>query len=170
MSLAYVRTTSEPDLPPPLLTSGPLAWMRANLFSSPANTAVTLALAALALWLLPPLIAWATVNAVWSAPDGGLCRAHQDGACWAFIARKLGYLLYGSYPEAQRWRVDLDGNRRRRADRLAAVARRAAPRFGLGAVLRRSIRSSRSSCCRARRRSGCPMSTRCCGAACSSRC
>ena len=29
----------EPDLPPPLLTRGPLAWMRANLFSSPANAA-----------------------------------------------------------------------------------------------------------------------------------
>jgi general L-amino acid transport system permease protein len=107
MTLAFVRTQPEPELPPPLLVSGPLAWMRANLFSSVPNAAVTLTLAALALWLIPPLIAWGTVNAIWSAPDGALCRAHQDGACWAFIARKLGYLLYGSYPEAQRWRVDL---------------------------------------------------------------
>ena len=103
--MGYVRAQSEPKLPPPLMTSGPLAWARENLFSSAANAATTLALLALALWLIPPLIAWGTVNAVWSAPDGELCRAHPDGACWAFIGRKLGYLLYGSYPETQRWRV-----------------------------------------------------------------
>ena len=62
-----------------------------------------------------PLIAWATTSAVWSAPDGALCRAHQDGACWAFIARKLDYFRYGSYPQAERWRVDRrEGDRRRR--------------------------------------------------------
>ena len=107
MSLAFVRAASEPELAPPIATTGALGWARANLFSSPANAATTLALAALALWLLPPLIAWATVDAVWSAPDGALCRTHQEGACWAFIGRKLSYLLYGSYPEDQRWRVDV---------------------------------------------------------------
>ncbi len=107
MSAAFVRETSEPELPPPLMVSGALAWMRANLFSSPANSIATILIVGLVLWLAPPLIAWATVNAVWSAPDGALCRTHQDGACWAFVAQKMGYLLYGSYPEDQRWRVDL---------------------------------------------------------------
>jgi general L-amino acid transport system permease protein len=36
-----------------------------------------------------------------------LCRAPGAGACWAFIARKLPYFTYGSYPLDQRWRVDL---------------------------------------------------------------
>ena len=107
MSLVYVRVRSEPELSPPAATVGPIAWMRANLFSSPANAVTTIVLAALALWLIPPLIAWATVHAVWSAPDGALCRAHQEGACWAFIGHKIGYLLYGSYPEPLRWRVNL---------------------------------------------------------------
>ena len=62
---------------------------------------------ALALWCAPPLVEWATVKAIWSAPDGALCRAHQDGACWAFIAHKMDYLRYGSYPVTQRWRVGL---------------------------------------------------------------
>ena len=43
MSLAYVRAQAEPELPAPLLTSGAFAWARENLFSSPANAAVTLA-------------------------------------------------------------------------------------------------------------------------------
>ncbi len=105
--VAFVRTRSEPELPAPLFSRGALAWARANLFSSWAWSLLTLALVALALWLLPPLIAWATYKAVWFAPDGALCREHQDGACWAFIGRKFGYLLYGSYPIDQHWRVNL---------------------------------------------------------------
>ncbi len=131
--MAYVRAEEEPALPPPLLTSGPLAWMRANLFSSPANAATTLALAALALWLLPPLIGWATVEAVWSAPDGALCRAHPDGACWAFIGHKLGYLAYGSYPEPLRWRVNL--TEAAGAALIVWLLWPGAPRRGLGAWL-----------------------------------
>ena len=103
----FVRSAEEPQLPPPLLQAGVLGWLRANLFSSPLNAATTLIIAALAIWLIPPLIAWATYDAIWSAPDGALCRTHQEGACWAFIGRKADYLLYGSYPEAERWRVNV---------------------------------------------------------------
>jgi general L-amino acid transport system permease protein len=130
---AYVRRTAAPTLPPPRLSQGAIAWARANLFSSWLSGAATLALVALGLWALPPLIAWATTRAVWSAPDGALCRVHQDGACWAFVARKLDYLRYGSYPVAERWRVD--------ATEIVGAALIAwmlwprAPRRGLGAAL-----------------------------------
>ncbi|MGD0722611.1 MAG: amino acid ABC transporter permease [Roseiarcus sp.] len=106
-SRAYLRTAPEPALPAPIFAAGPLAWLRANLFSGWVSSALTLATLALCLWLIPPLIAWATVDAVWSAPDGALCRAHQNGACWAFIAQKMDYFRYGSYPQGERWRVDL---------------------------------------------------------------
>ena len=105
-SPAFLRLAPEPVLPAPIFAAGPLAWLRANLFSGWLSSALTLLTAALCLWLIPPLIAWATVDAVWSAPDGALCRAHQDGACWAFIAHKIDYFRYGSYPQAERWRVD----------------------------------------------------------------
>ena len=106
-SVAFVRKNSEPEKPPPLLSRGALAWLRANLFSSWLSSAITIVFIALGLYLIPPLVEWATVKAVWSAPDGALCRQHQDGACWAFIRQKLGYLGYGSYPEGERWRVNL---------------------------------------------------------------
>jgi general L-amino acid transport system permease protein len=103
----FVRTGSEPiDMPPPF-SRGVVAWASANLFSSIASALTTLAFIALGVWLAPPLIAWATSLAVWSAPDGSLCRQHQSGACWAFISAKLEYLRFGSYPLSERWRVNV---------------------------------------------------------------
>ena len=106
-SLAYVREAPEREDPPPMLSSGPLAWARANLFSSIGSTFVTIGCVALVAYLLPQLVVWATTRAVWSASDGALCRQHQDGACWAFIIAKWDYLRFGSYPVAERWRVDM---------------------------------------------------------------
>jgi general L-amino acid transport system permease protein len=104
--LAYVREASEPEDPPPTLTRGALGWARANLFSSLGSSLTTIGFVALSAYLLPKLIAWATTRAVWSAMDGTACRQHQDGACWAFVVAKWDYLRFGSYPVAERWRVD----------------------------------------------------------------
>jgi general L-amino acid transport system permease protein len=103
----YVRETPELEEAPPILSLGPLAWARANLFSSIGSTFVTFGCVALAAYLLPQLVAWATTRAVWSAIDGAPCRQHQDGACWAFVIAKWDYLRFGSYPAPERWRVDM---------------------------------------------------------------
>ena len=105
-SVAYVREAREPEDPPPTLTGGALAWMRANLFSSPGSSLTTIGFLGLIVYFLPQLIAWATTHAVFSATDGAACRQHQDGACWAFVIAKWDYLRFGSYPVAERWRVD----------------------------------------------------------------
>ncbi len=78
-----------------------------ELFSSIGSSVTTFAFVAIAAWLVPALVRWALVDAVWSAPDGSVCRAHQEGACWAFVFAKLGYLGFGSYPVAERWRVNV---------------------------------------------------------------
>jgi general L-amino acid transport system permease protein len=106
-SLAYVRETPEPEEAPPMLSSGALAWARANLFSSIGSTLLTVGCVAVVAYLLPQLVAWATTRAIWIASDGAACRQHQDGACWAFVIAKWDYLRFGSYPAAERWRVDL---------------------------------------------------------------
>ena len=103
---AYLQSERNPPLPPPRLTSGPLAWVRHNLFSSGGSSILTILFAALALWIIPDLIRFALVKAVWSG-DAATCRAQLDGACWVFIRDKIDYLRYGSYPIDQRWRVDL---------------------------------------------------------------
>jgi general L-amino acid transport system permease protein len=104
--LAYVRDAPEPEDPPPTLTGDALAWARANLFSSAGSTLITTGFLALIIYLLPPLVEWATTRAIWAATDGAACRQYQDGACWAFVIAKWDYLRFGSYPVAERWRVD----------------------------------------------------------------
>ena len=95
----------KPDLPPPGTRIGLLAWARANLFSSALNTVLTL-LACYLVWLIvPPLLSWAIVDANWVGTTREDCT--KDGACWVFIQQRFGQFMYGYYPQALRWRVDL---------------------------------------------------------------
>ncbi|MDP6463134.1 MAG: amino acid ABC transporter permease [SAR324 cluster bacterium] len=102
---------AHPDLPPPVNTTGPMAWMRINLFSSPLNTALTF----LSLWILwtvfPPFLDWAILESIWSATDRKDCWAKmpnpREGACWAFIRGSFEFFVYGWYPDTEKWRVNL---------------------------------------------------------------
>lgn len=106
---AYVRKEEEPILAPPRRESGIVAWMRTNLFSSIGNTVLTLAGIAFILWVVPPVIRWAFVDAVWNGTSREDCVAPGAGACWAFVEAKFAQFMYGRYPIDQRWRVDLTG-------------------------------------------------------------
>jgi len=109
-NLTYEPGT-HPDLPPPRLTTGPIGWMRENLFSSPVNAIMTF-VAVWFLWtIIPPILDWALFDAVWTAQSRAECWAKmkvpEGAACWAFIADRLSLFTYGFYPEELRWRVDL---------------------------------------------------------------
>jgi len=92
-------------MPPPNLAVGPVAWMRANLFSSWFNTLLTL-LALYLVWLvIPPLLSWAFLDANWTGTTREDCT--KAGACWVFIEQRFGQFMYGYYPQELRWRVDL---------------------------------------------------------------
>lgn len=82
-----------------------LRWVHAKLFSSWINALTTLVILYLAWLLIPALINWALVNAVWSPQNSNDCRdaAHQ-GACWAFVADKYRFILFGTFPVDQQWR------------------------------------------------------------------
>jgi general L-amino acid transport system permease protein len=82
-----------------------LRWLRSNLFSSVPNAVATLATGYLMWKILPAFFDWAVVSAIWSAPQGAACRAAQgSGACWAFVAEKHRFILFGTYPYDQHWR------------------------------------------------------------------
>ena len=104
---SFVRRESSPTLPPPASQSGWVAWLVQNFFGGPLSSILTVASILMLAWLLPGLIRYLFIDAVWSAPDGVACRAPGAGACWAYIDRKIDYFRYGSYPADERWRVDL---------------------------------------------------------------
>jgi len=102
---------THPDLPPPVKTTGLLAWGRQNLFSSPLNTVLTLLSIWFLLSIIPPFFEWAVFNSIWTAENRQDCWNQMSspaiGACWAFIERRFSLFTYGFYPEHLQWRVDL---------------------------------------------------------------
>ncbi|BAN46929.1 amino acid ABC transporter permease [Metapseudomonas resinovorans] len=95
----------KPDQPPPRMSVGLLGWLRANLFSNWFNTLLTLFAIYLVWLIVPPLIKWAFLQADWSGTTRADCTS--EGACWVFIKMRFAQFMYGFYPEALRWRVDL---------------------------------------------------------------
>ncbi len=109
-NLAYVRTEQAPAMPAPLTVSGPIGWMRENLFPTPINALMSLIFGALLLYVIWITLDWAVFKAVWSGEDRSACIGDgAHGACWAMARAKFGQWMYGFYPFAERWRVDVVG-------------------------------------------------------------
>jgi general L-amino acid transport system permease protein len=109
-SNGYVRAAPAPFMAPPAATVGVAGWIRANLFASFGSGVATLLIALALAWIAIPLVNFLIVDAVWSGADRDACLATPErpviGACWAYIADRFSYIVYGSYPVAGRWRVD----------------------------------------------------------------
>ena len=106
-SLAYVRSEDAPKLPAPASTVGLQGWLRANMFSSPLNSLLTLVFGALAIMVIWRVFNFAVVNAAWTGTNRDACVGEAMGACWPMIADKMPQWIYGFYPIEQRWRVNL---------------------------------------------------------------
>ncbi len=108
---AFVRTETLQQQAAPLSVAGPVAWVRNNLFSSPLNTALTLICLYVVVTSVPDLVRFYFIDAVWSGTNRDACLADKVGrpvgACWAYVADRFQYFIYGSYPISQRWRVNI---------------------------------------------------------------
>lgn len=102
----YIRDQMVEASAPPVTSVGILGWMRENLFSSVFNTILTLIGAYLIYLIVPPIIDFALFNAVWVGEDREAC-VDVHGACWPYVAAYLDQFIYGRYPDAERWRVDI---------------------------------------------------------------
>jgi general L-amino acid transport system permease protein len=111
MSRLYLRRIPADRLAAPAARAGAFGWLRANLFSSPANIALTLICVAALLWVIPSLLRFFLIDAVWSGADRQACVVTPanpaPGACWAFVRVWSAYFVYGFYPIGARWRVDV---------------------------------------------------------------
>src|SRR5277367_2739402 len=98
-------TTQDLPLPaerPPTPSAGVVSWLRGNLFNGIGNMLLTLAAAWFLILAISRLVRWALIDAIWHADSGRECRG--DGACWAFIAEKIRFILFGRFPYAEQWR------------------------------------------------------------------
>jgi general L-amino acid transport system permease protein len=105
--LVFVRQEMAAEEPPPRSSIGIVGWLQRNLFSSIGDTILTLLGALIVVLAVPPLLDWAVFSAVWTGADREVCISPEAGACWAFIKAKFAQFIYGRYPIAERWRVDL---------------------------------------------------------------
>lgn len=94
-----------PDLAPPASTIGFIGWTRQNLFSSPLNTILTLVGLYLVYALIVPVLDWAIFSADFVGENKSHCE--NDGACWVFVGQRLNFFIYGFYPEAEYWRINI---------------------------------------------------------------
>ncbi len=90
--------------PAPVRTTGPAAWLRANLFGDWKSTLTTVLIAIAAIAWLPGVADWALVKAVFRPDVEGCQAARGTGACWGVVAEKYRYIILGRYPFAEQWR------------------------------------------------------------------
>jgi general L-amino acid transport system permease protein len=107
----YVRRSLAEPEPPPAARQTSAARVRARLFDRPRNVALTAISAVIIALVAWPAIRFLFVDAVWNGTSRLDCLSQtlgrDVGACWPFIKAKFPQLMYGFYPESQRWRVDL---------------------------------------------------------------
>ena len=115
LNTAYVRTEMLPEQAPPVTAAGPIKWIRENLFSSIANTAMTLISLYVIYVILAAILPW-MVYGIWDAGSLNECREIRDElygpvdghgggvACWAVLVDRWDQLIFGFYPSDLYWR------------------------------------------------------------------
>ncbi|MFC0383543.1 amino acid ABC transporter permease [Chromohalobacter israelensis] len=105
MSGEFMRDEMIEARRPPDARRGIWRWFHRNLFNGPINSVVTVVTIGLLAWGLWPFVQWALIQADWIGDSRQACSG--EGACWVFISARFESIIYGFYPEAARWRVDI---------------------------------------------------------------
>ena len=109
-SVAFVRETALPPMAPPAAASGPVLWMRTNLFATWANALLTVAAFYLIYLIATATFPW-IFNGLWNTESLRECREILDGAtgaCFSVITERWNQLLFGfTYPSDIYWRPSL---------------------------------------------------------------
>jgi general L-amino acid transport system permease protein len=98
----------KPSLPPPPATTGVVGWIRFNLFDGIYSSVTTVVCFVLLGYIALVFYDWAFVRAVMEASSRKECRLDDGwGTCWAGVEFWFPRFIYGRYPDAEIWRVDI---------------------------------------------------------------
>ncbi|WGD53581.1 amino acid ABC transporter permease [Bradyrhizobium sp. CB1650] len=88
-------------------SSRPWLWSRlwTGLFGTWLNSIVTVIVGLIIVRIVPSLFRWLVIDATWHGTSAD-CLAH-DGACWAFVAAKLRFIVFAFYPADLDWRPEV---------------------------------------------------------------
>ncbi|TCM79657.1 amino acid ABC transporter permease [Rhodovulum steppense] len=108
---SFVRREILPERAPPVFASGPVLWLRENLFSTWFNTTLTLLSLGFVWYVFGHTLPW-IVQSSWTANSLTECRQQiaashgpgTSGACWAVIRERYLQLIFGFYPSRLYWR------------------------------------------------------------------
>lgn len=115
-AVSYVRTEMVGELPAPAGETGIVGWVRKNLFSSVSNTILTLLALYILYLIVPGVLNFTLFDAVWSGSDRLACADINQGgelpngwkaACWPYVGAYMKQFIYGRYPDAELWRVNI---------------------------------------------------------------
>jgi general L-amino acid transport system permease protein len=110
---SFVRNEMLAPEPAPLKANSVVGWVRTNLLATPRDMVLTAIAIAILAWMLPGMINWLFINAVWTGTDrsfctttvqGGIQPDGWSGACWAFVGDRIEQFMFGRYPADERWR------------------------------------------------------------------
>jgi general L-amino acid transport system permease protein len=117
MTTKYLRTEMSPEMAPPATETGIIGWVAKNLLSSWLSGVLTVFGAYVIYLIVPVIVQFAFIDAVWSGKNGLACRNISDGgivpdgqaigACWPYVDAYFSQFIYGRYPVEERWRVDI---------------------------------------------------------------
>ncbi|CDX51136.1 amino-acid transporter subunit; membrane component of ABC superfamily [Mesorhizobium plurifarium] len=79
-----------------------LEALKTGLFGTPLNSALTVITTAFLLWVVPPFLRWAVLDATWTGTAADC--SSRSGACWAFVSAKFRFILFAFYPPELQWR------------------------------------------------------------------
>ena len=88
-------------MPPP--GRGALWRLVAAMFGTWRDGLITIACIALLVWVLPGLVEWTVLDAVWSVAEAEQCTPER-GACWAVVGARHRLIFFGLYPYEEHWR------------------------------------------------------------------
>ncbi|MFK7765580.1 MAG: amino acid ABC transporter permease [Roseobacter sp.] len=109
-SVSYVRTETLPEREPPYAASGPVKWIRENLFATIPNSILSIIALYFIYLILSGVLPW-LLNGVWTTSSLSECREILDGAtgaCFSVLTERWNQLIFGfKYPSDLYWRPAL---------------------------------------------------------------